>query len=106
MQPVLRIVLPIVGLLIAASLGSPANRALDCVLGALLGFVIADVLVLRASVEALSQDVGKLLKELRRRQNPPADSAPAASTEDAPEAVVPSGLQSPAVEPTGKSPPS
>jgi hypothetical protein len=50
MQPMMRIILPIIGLLIAASLGNPASRALDLLLGAAVGFLIADLAILQNSM--------------------------------------------------------
>jgi hypothetical protein len=38
MQPIMRIILPIIGVLIAASLASPASRGFDAVFGAAVGF--------------------------------------------------------------------
>jgi uncharacterized membrane protein len=88
MQPVLRIVFPIIGLLIAASVGSPANKVFDCLIGALLGFVIADVLLLRTHLQALNEEVAKLLKELRRRQSVSENPAPPEIVAVPPEAAV------------------
>lgn len=87
MQPVMRIILPIIGLLIAASLGSPANRAFDLLLGAALGFVIADLGIIRTRLDAVAQEFDRLKKEFRRRQGVPAASAPPHETTPEPEAT-------------------
>jgi uncharacterized membrane protein len=87
MQPLMRIVLPIFGILIAASLGSPASRAFDLVLGGAVGFLIADLGIIRARFEALHQEIERLKKEFRRRQHLSTASVPptknAAPTGDA-----------------------
>jgi uncharacterized membrane protein len=79
MQPAMRIVLPIIGLLVAASLGSPASRAFDLVFGAAVGFLIADIGVLRTRLDEIGKEVQRLAKELRRSHQAPA--APAAPHE-------------------------
>jgi uncharacterized membrane protein len=79
----MRIVLPIIGALMGASLGSPATRLFDLLIGAILGFVVADLGVMRARLNALGELVDRLTAELRRRHEAPA--APAAHPESAPE---------------------
>ena len=76
MQPVMRLVLPIVGLLVAAVFGSPANRAIDLSFGAVLGFLIAELGILRARLESLGQEFERLKKEFRRRQDVPTAAPP------------------------------
>jgi uncharacterized membrane protein len=80
MQPMMRIVLPIIGLLIAASLGSPASRAFDLLLGAAVGFLIADLGVSRTRLDALAQEFDRLKKEFRRRQDAPTAPVPPRET--------------------------
>jgi len=80
MQPMMRIVLPIIGLLIAASLGSPASRAFDLLLGAAVGFLIADLGVIRTRLDAVAQEFDRLKKEFRRRQDAPTASVPPRET--------------------------
>ena len=80
MQPMMRIVLPIIGLLIAASLGSPAGRAFDLLLGAAVGFLIADLGVIRTRLDAVAQELDRLKKEFRRRQDAPMASVPPRET--------------------------
>ncbi|HEY6621584.1 MAG TPA: DUF2339 domain-containing protein [Steroidobacteraceae bacterium] len=75
MHPIMRLVLPIIGLLIAAVFGSAANRAIDLTFGAVLGFLIADLGILRHRLETLGQELKRLKQEFRRRQEVPAPSA-------------------------------
>ena len=82
MHPIMRLVLPIIGLLIAASLGSPANRAFDLVLGAAVGFLIADLGVLRMRLDDLFKELDRLRKDFRRRQDAPEASAPREATRE------------------------
>src|SRR3984885_16126161 len=76
MPPMMRIVLPIIGLFVAASLGSGASRALDLLLGAAVGFLIADLGIIRARLDALAKEFERLKKEFRRREEVPTASAP------------------------------
>jgi uncharacterized membrane protein len=80
MQPSMRIVLPIIGLLVAASLGSAVNREFDLLLGAAVGFLIADLGIIRARLDALAKEFERLQKEFRRRQEVPTASAPPRET--------------------------
>jgi uncharacterized membrane protein len=66
MTPITRIVFPIIGALIGASLGTPSTHLFDVLLGAIAGFLIADLGVLRTQLDALSAQVGRLAAELRR----------------------------------------
>ena len=86
MQPVMRIVLPIIGLLIAAAFGSPAGRAFDLVCGAAVGFLIADLGVLRMRLDTLVKEFDRLKTEFRRRQDAP--TVPAPPREDTPESAA------------------
>jgi uncharacterized membrane protein len=79
MHPMMRLVLPTIGMLIAASLGSPANRLFDLALGAAVGFLIADLGILRLRVDDLFKELDRLKKEFRRRQDSPTASAPLGS---------------------------
>jgi uncharacterized membrane protein len=76
MQPVMRVFLPIVGIVIAASLGSSASRAFDLIIGAAVGFLIADLGVVRMRVDDLFKELDRLKKEFRRRQDAPTAPAP------------------------------
>jgi uncharacterized membrane protein len=69
MHPIMRLVLPIIGVVIAATLGSPAGRLFDLVLGAAIGFLIADLGILRLHLDDLFKELDRLKKELRRRQD-------------------------------------
>jgi uncharacterized membrane protein len=82
MHPIMRLILPIIGLLIAASLGSPANRAFDLVFGAAMGFLIADLGILRVRLDDLFKDLDRLRKDFRRRQDAPEASAPREATRE------------------------
>jgi uncharacterized membrane protein len=70
MDPILRIIFPIIGGFIGAGLGSPATRSFDLLIGAILGFVVADLGVARARLKELTSQVERLTVELRRRQAP------------------------------------
>ncbi len=72
----MRLVLPIIGLFLAAILGSSANRAIDCLLGAAVGFLIADLGMLRVRLDDLFKELDRLKKEFRRPQVVPEASAP------------------------------
>jgi uncharacterized membrane protein len=80
MQPIMRFILPIIGVLIAASLASPASRAFDLLFGAAVGFLIADLGILRMRLDSLGQEFERLKKEFRRRQSVPTDSVPPQET--------------------------
>jgi uncharacterized membrane protein len=71
MTPITRIVFPIIGALIGASLGTPSTHLFDVLLGAIAGFLIADLGVLRTQLDALSVQVGRLAAELRRGYSVP-----------------------------------
>jgi uncharacterized membrane protein len=71
MHPIMRFVLPIIGLFIAASFGSPAGKPLDLVFGAVVGFLIADLGVLRLRLDDLFKELDRLKQEFRRRQDAP-----------------------------------
>jgi uncharacterized membrane protein len=87
MHPIMRVVLPIIGLLIAASLGSPASRAFDLFFGAAVGFLIADLGILRTRLDDLFKELDRLRKEFRPRQDVPTAAAPPRETRPEPEAV-------------------
>src|ERR1700676_2550587 len=74
MTPITRIVFPIIGALIGASLGSPSTRLFDVLVGAIAGFLIADLRMLRTQLDALSTQVERLAAELRRRHAVPPES--------------------------------
>ena len=71
MHPIMRLVLPIIGILIAASLGSPASRPFDLIFGAAVGFLIADLGIVRLRLDDLVKELDRLKKEFRRRQDVP-----------------------------------
>jgi uncharacterized membrane protein len=82
MHPIMRLVLPIIGLFIAASLGGPANRAFDLGLGAAVGFLIADLGILRVRLDDLFKELDRLRKDFRRSQDVPQASAPREATRE------------------------
>ena len=77
MHPIMRLVLPTIGIFIAASFGSPANRAFELIVGAAVGFLIADLGILRTRLDDLFKELDRLKKDFRRRQDVPTASAPA-----------------------------
>jgi uncharacterized membrane protein len=81
MYPIMRLVLPVIGFLIAAIFSTPANRGFELIVGAAAGFLIADLGVLRMRLDDVSKELDRLKKELRRRQDAPAVSTPAPSLE-------------------------
>ena len=96
MTPIMRIVLPIIGALVGATLGSPATRLFDVLVGAMVGFVVADLGIMRAQLDALSAQVARLSAELRRRKEVPQhptehpESTPAPpDTDDSSDSVIP-----------------
>jgi uncharacterized membrane protein len=76
MHPIMRLVLPTIGIFIAASLGSPVNRSFELIVGAAVGFLIADLGILRTRLDDLVKELDRLKMEFRRRQDVPAASAP------------------------------
>lgn len=75
MDPTMRFVLPIIGALIGASMGSPATRSFDLLIGAIAGFAIADLGMIRARLDELAREIDRLKTDFRRRQETPAPSA-------------------------------
>jgi len=90
MQPIMRIFLPVIGIFVAASIGSPANRAFDLVLGAAVGFAIAELGILRMRLNEIAKDIARLTTELRRRQTVP--TTPAAPPEPPHQSIKPAEL--------------
>ncbi len=68
----MRIVLPIIGALIGARLGSSATLLFNLAVGAILGFVVADLGVARARLDALREQLERLATQLRQRHEVPA----------------------------------
>jgi uncharacterized membrane protein len=67
----MRLILPIIGVLIAAIFGSSANRPLNLLLGAMAGALLAEAINLRLRLHELSQELDRLKQEFRRPQNAP-----------------------------------
>jgi len=75
MKPIMRLVLPIVGIVIAALFGSSANRGFNLLVGGFLGFALAELGLINARLEALAEEIRRLTQEPRRRPVAPQDSA-------------------------------
>jgi uncharacterized membrane protein len=73
MTSITRVVFPMIGALIGASLGNPSTHLFDVLVGAVVGFLVADLGVLRTQLDALSAQVERLAGELRRRHAVPPD---------------------------------
>ena len=69
MDPVMRIVLAIVGGFAGATLGSAGSRFFDMLIGAFAGFAIADLSHIRAGLRTLDEDLDRL-KGLARGTQP------------------------------------
>lgn len=65
----------------------PASRAFDLLSAAAVGFLIADLGIIRARLAALGTEFDRLKKEFRRRQDLPAASAPVRETAAESEAI-------------------
>jgi len=78
----MRVVLPIIGALIGWNLAIPTTRLFDLLMGAAVGFAIADLGILRARLDELRAQVGRLTAELRPRHAAP--PAPIQRAEPAP----------------------
>ncbi len=63
----MHLILPVIGILVAMLLGDSANRSFDLVVGAFVGFLVADLGVLRAELKALRNTLAQLTVEMRRR---------------------------------------
>lgn len=85
----MRIVLAIIGFFLAAILGSPADRAVDCLLGAAVGFLIADLGILRARLGGLFKDLERLKKDFQPRHERAQSSEPRESGQPAAAPVPP-----------------
>jgi uncharacterized membrane protein len=91
----MRVFLPIIGVLIGWNLGSPATRVFDLLIGAAVGFAIADLGRLRARLDELGAQVARLTAELGRRHDTP--PAPVQRPEPVPEPQVSSDSRDSAI---------
>jgi uncharacterized membrane protein len=66
MDPVMRIVLAIVGAFAGATLGSAGSRFFDMLIGAFAGFAIADLSYIRACLRTFDADINRLKGSLAR----------------------------------------
>jgi uncharacterized membrane protein len=97
--------LPIIGLLVAAIFATPDSRTFDLIVCAALGFLIADLGVVRLRLDELLKDVERLKKEFRRRQETQeAPSGPHEVAKEAPGIVYPE-YKSPPLPPLPPLPP-
>jgi uncharacterized membrane protein len=93
MHPTMRLFLPIIGVLLAATLGSSNDKAFDLILGAAVGYLIADIGTVWARLADLAKELDRLKREFRR--HPEIPEAP--SDEAAPE---PAGMELPQYSPS------
>lgn len=63
MDPIMRVVLPLIGAVFGAGIGDHSAGLFHALVGAAIGFIIADLVQLRSTLHGLSQE----LKELQRR---------------------------------------
>jgi uncharacterized membrane protein len=77
MDPIMRLVLTAVGALIGAGIAGPGAYLTDALIGALLGFGIAELGDLRSRQRKLEADIKRLKIELKERPAAPATAAPA-----------------------------
>jgi len=77
MDPIMRLVLTAVGALIGAGIAGPGAFFTDALIGALLGFGIAELSDLRSRQRKLETDIKRLKIELRERPAAPAAAPPA-----------------------------
>jgi uncharacterized membrane protein len=75
MDPVMRIVLAVVGAFAGATLSSGGSRFFDTLIGAFAGFAIADLSHIRACLRTLDQDLARLHGSLARGTHRSADPA-------------------------------
>jgi uncharacterized membrane protein len=92
MNPIMRLVLPVIGALIGAALAHPATRTFDILIGAIAGFALADLGIIRARLDALAAQVERLTAELRRHREvltPPTEHPESASEPQGASPAVP-----------------
>jgi uncharacterized membrane protein len=97
MQPIMRVVLPIIGIIVGASLATPDARVFDILLGAVAGFLIADLGLIRARLDTIAKEIDHLKKESRRRLE--VFAAPTVQAESTPAHKQPAEFHEP-VKPT------
>jgi uncharacterized membrane protein len=100
MDPVMRIVLAIVGAFAGATLGSPGSRFFDTLIGAFAGFALADLSHIRACLRTLEEDLARLKGSIARGTQP---SAPQPLAEYLPQ-PAPASSPAPASAPSHASP--
>jgi uncharacterized membrane protein len=95
MQAVMRIAFAVIGIFAAVSIGSPANREFNLILGAAVGFAIAELVIIHGRLNELTKEMARLMTEFRRRQQAPAPPAvhPESTPEPRPSPVIPAQRQ-------------
>ena len=63
MDPVMRIVLAVVGAFAGATLGNAGSRLFDTLIGAFAGFALADLSHIRACLRTLDEDLDRLKRQ-------------------------------------------
>jgi len=70
MDPVMRIVLAVVGAFAGSTLGSAGSRLFDTFIGAFAGFAVADLSYIRARLRTLDEDLNRLKGSVSRDLQP------------------------------------
>jgi uncharacterized membrane protein len=76
------LILPVIGILVALVVGDSANRGFDVVVGAIVGYLFADLGIIREELKGLRKTLEQLTIDMRRRTAAPNTAA------DSPEAAV------------------
>lgn len=93
----MHLILPVLGILVAIVLGDSANRGFDLVVGGFVGFLVADLGILRAELKSLRKTLEQLTAEIRRRTVAP--TAAMASPEPTFTPNTPAEIDEPEVAP-------
>lgn len=96
MDPVMRIVLAVVGAFAGATLGSIGPHLFDTLIGAFAGFAIADLSYMRACLRTLDEDLDRLKGSLARGAQPFAVQPGAKDPPEPPPAAPPAPPSPPA----------
>jgi uncharacterized membrane protein len=111
MDPVMRIVLAIVGAFAGATLGSAGSRFFDSLIGAFTGFAIADLSHIRACLRTLDAEIAQLKGSLARgtqasADHPSAEDLRQPAPASPPPRPAPPARPAPAAPATSAAPPS
>jgi len=93
----MHLILPVLGILVAIVLGDSANRGFDLVVSGFVGFLVADLGILRAELKSLRKTLEQLTAEMRRRTVAP--TAAMASPEPTFTPNTPAEIDEPEVAP-------